>query len=210
MKVLLINGSPNEKGCTFTALMEAAAELQREGIETEVIQLGASPIRGCTACKACRKAGSHLGRCAFPDGNVNEAIEKIRESDGLIVGSPVHYAGVSGSVKSFLDRVFYAGSGFYGKPAAAVVSSRRGGSTSAFDQLNKYFMISSMPVVSSQYWNMVFGDTPEEVLSDLEGLQTMRTLAKNMAWLLKCIEAGRKNGVLEPGEEARLKTNFIR
>lgn len=208
MKVLLINGSPRAHGCTYTALCEVAKELEKENIETEILHVGDKPIRGCMACGNCYRTNS--GRCIFNDDTVNIALEKAEEADGFIFGSPVHYAGASGHMTSFLDRFFYAGDGFQYKPGAAIVSCRRGGSTAAFDQLNKYFTISSMPVVSSQYWNMVHGNTPEEVKQDLEGMQTMRTLGKNMAWLLKCIQAGTQAGVSMPEKEPRAVTNFIR
>jgi multimeric flavodoxin WrbA len=208
MKVLLINGSPRAKGCTYTALYEVAKELERENIETEIFHVGNEPIRGCTACGSCSRNNS--GKCIFDDDTVNIALEKAKTADAFVFGSPVHYAGASGQITSFLDRLFYAGDCFEYKPGAAVVSCRRGGSTAAFDQLNKYFTISSMPIVSSQYWNMVHGNTPEEVKQDLEGIQTMRTLGKNMAWLLKSIKAGREAGISFPEKESRAVTNFIR
>lgn len=208
MKVLLINGSPREKGCTYTALLEVAKELEKENIETEIFHVGNKPIRGCMACGGCSKGNS--GKCVFDDDTVNIALEKAKEADGFVFGSPVHYAAASGQMTAFLDRFFYAGRGFQYKPGAAVVSCRRGGSTAAFEQLNKYFTISNMPVVSSQYWNMVHGNTPEEVRQDLEGMQTMRTLGKNMAWLLKCIQAGKEAGIKLPEKEPRAVTNFIR
>ena len=209
MKVLLINGSPQVKGCTYTALYEVAKELEKENIETEIFHVGSKPIRGCMACGGCSKDDS--SKCAFDDDTVNIALEKAKEVDGFIFGSPVHYAGASGQITSFLDRFFYAGEGFQYKPGAVIVSCRRGGSTAAFEQLNKYFTISNMPIVSSQYWNMVHGNTPEEVKQDLEGMQTMRTLGKNMAWLLKCIEAGKEKGINIPHSvEKRQFTNFIR
>lgn len=208
MKVLMINGSPRDKGCTYTALREVAGELEKAGIEVEILHLGTRPIRGCTACGHCWSSGT--GMCFFDDGQVNVALEKAKTADGFVFGSPVHYAGASGAITSFLDRFFYAGEGFERKPGAAVVSCRRGGSTAAFEQLNKYFTISGMPVVSSQYWNMVHGNTPDEVRQDLEGMQIMRTLGRNMAWLLKCIEAGKKCGVPLPEQEPRIATNFIR
>lgn len=208
MKVLLINGSPKAQGCTYTALCEVAKELVKENIETEIFHVGNKPIRGCMACGGCSKDNS--GKCVFDDDTVNVALAKAKEADGFIFGSPVHYAGASGQITSFLDRFFYAGDGFQYKPGAAIVSCRRGGSTAAFDQLNKYFTISNMPIVSSQYWNMVHGNTPEEVNQDLEGMQTMRTLGKNMAWLLKCIKVGKETGVALPQKEQRVATNFIR
>jgi multimeric flavodoxin WrbA len=208
MKVLMINGSPHEKGCTYTALCEIAGELENEGIETEIFHLGKKPIRGCTGCGHCHKTKS--GKCVFDDDSVNIALEKAKSADGFIFGSPVHYAAASGMITSFLDRFFYAGNVFEYKPGAAVVSCRRGGATAAFDQLNKYFTISSMPVVSSQYWNMVHGNTPQEVRQDLEGLQIMRVLGRNMAWLLKSIDAGKKSGIALPVKEEHVATNFIR
>jgi multimeric flavodoxin WrbA len=207
MKVLLINGSPNKKGCTYTALCEVEKELNQQHIETEIFYIGKKPIRGCTACAKCLGTG----KCVFDDDSVNAVLVKADKSDGFVFGSPVHYAGPSGFIKSFLDRCFYAGSGVFAfKPGAAIVSCRRGGAASAFEQLNKYFTISNMPIVSSQYWNMVHGNTPEEVLQDLEGLQTMRTLGRNMAWLIKSIAAGKKSGVGLPEKEERVWTNFIR
>lgn len=206
MKVILVNGSPHKQGCTYTALSEIATTLQGEGIDTEIFWVGNKPISGCLGCKACVKTG----KC-FLEDTVNEFIDKMKDADGLIVGSPVHYAGASGMITSFLDRAFYHKAGIYqGKPAAAIASCRRGGASATFDQLNKYFTICSMPVVSSQYWNMVHGNTPDEVKQDLEGLQTMRTLGRNMAWMLKCIEAGKQAGIDFPEHEAKVATNFIR
>lgn len=208
MKVMLINGSPNEKGCTYTALCEVAEEIEKGGIETEIFHVGKQAVRGCIDCGYCRKSG--IGRCAFNMDTVNIALEKADNMDGFIFGSPVHYAAASGLITSFLDRFFYAGKSYAYKPGAAVVSCRRGGAASAFDQLNKYFTIANMPIVSSQYWNMVHGCTPEEVRQDLEGMQTMRTLGKNMVWLLKSIEAGKKAGIKIPEREQQQITNFIR
>ena len=206
MKVILVNGSPREKGCTYTALCEVAGALEKNGIETEIFQVGAKPIAGCIGCNVCLKNG----RC-FVDDPVNEFVEKAKTADGFVFGSPVHYAAASGAITSFLDRAFYGkGNVVAGKPGAAVVSCRRGGAASAFDQLNKYFTINSMPVVSSQYWNQVHGNTPDEVRQDAEGLQTMRTLGSNMAWLLKCIQAGAAAGITFPEREPAMKTNFIR
>lgn len=206
MKVLMINGSPHEKGCTYTALSEVAGTLKKHEIDSEIIYLGKQPVAGCIACGKCRETG----KCIFQD-QVNELLEKMEEYDALIVGSPVYYAGPSGQSTSFMDRLFYAGSAkLKGKPGAAVVSCRRGGATAAFDRLNKYFSINSMPIVTSQYWNQVHGNTPDEVRQDEEGLQTMRTLGENMAWLLKCIEAGKKAGVPMPEYEAKIATNYIR
>ncbi len=206
MKVLLLNGSPRPNGCTYTALSEVAAALEKNGIETEIFQIGKKPVSGCMACGACGK----LGKCVIDDV-VNQFVEKAREADGFIFGSPVYYANASGQVRSFLDRAFYSGGkAFTGKPGAAVVSCRRAGSTTALDDLNKYFGINCMPVVSSQYWNMVHGNTPEEVQQDKEGMQIMRTLGNNMAWLLKCIAAGKEQGIAFPEREPAVKTNFIR
>lgn len=206
MKVILLNGSPRGNKCTYTALEVIANRLEELGINTEIVNVGAKPIAGCIGCASCR----NTGKCFQEDG-VNEFVEKMKTADGLIVGSPVHYAAASGHITSFLDRAFYSGSAaMQGKPAAAIVSCRRGGASAAFDQLNKYFSISNMPIVTSNYWNQVHGNTPEEVLRDEEGIQTMTTLADNMAWLLKCIQAGRENGINIPEREAKIRTNFIR
>lgn len=206
MKAILVNGSPHQHGCTYTALSEIADILQTEGIETEIFWIGNKPISGCLGCKACVKTG----KC-FINDTVNEFVEKAKNADGFIFGSPVHYAGASGMLTSFMDRTFYhKASAYQGKPAAAIASCRRGGASATFDQLNKYFTICSMPVVSSQYWNMVHGNTPDEVKQDLEGMQTMRTLGRNMAWLLKCIEAGKQAGIVFPQHEEKIATNFIR
>ena len=208
MKVLLINGSPKEHGCTDFALGEVARALREGGIETELVWIGTKPARGCIACGGCKGKG----RCVFGDDLVNTLLEKMEQADGLVVGSPVYYASANGSVVSLLDRMFYAGAGrlFAGKPAAAVVSARRAGTTASLDQLNKYFMISGMPVVSSNYWNMVHGNSAEETAQDAEGLQIMRNLGRNMAWLLHCIEAGREKGNAFPEQENSCRTNFIR
>lgn len=211
MKVLLVNGSPHKEGCTYTALCEVANTLNQEGIETEIFWIGNKPIGGCIACKACTKSG----KCAFDDV-VNRFREKAYEADGFIFGSPVHYAGASGNMTAFMDRLFYSelgGNGnraFYMKPAAAVVSARRAGTTATFDQLNKYFTIQEMPVVSSRYWNMVHGASAEQVKQDAEGLYTMRVLGRNMAYLLRCQEAARKAGVALPKQETPVFTNFVR
>lgn len=205
-KILLINGSPHEHGCTYTALKEVADTLAAGGVDSEFVYLGTKPVAGCIACGNC--AGT--GRCAFGD-QVNEVLEKLDEYDGIVTGSPVYYAGPSGQICAFLDRLFYASGGrMAGKLAAAVVSCRRGGASAAFDRLNKYFTISNMNVVSSQYWNQVHGKVPEDVRKDKEGLQTMRTLARNIIWNLKNMEAGRAAGVEPPEYEAKEYTNFIR
>lgn len=207
MKVILINGSPNAKGCTYTALKEVADQLEKNGVETELIQIGKKPIQGCTACGACASLDN---ACVFNGDEVNNVLSKIEFADGLVIGSPVYYSSPNGALISFLDRLFYAGRHFANKLGASVVSARRAGTTASFDVLNKYFTISNMPVVSSSYWNMVHGFTPEDVRQDEEGLQTMRNLANNMTWLLKSIEAGKKAGIECPKPENRIMTNFIR
>ena len=205
MKALLINGSPHEKGCTYTALREVADELERNGVEAEMFHVP-SDSPGCRACRACRRTG----RCVIDD-EVNALAARLDEFDAIVLGSPVYYAGPAGQLCAFADRLFYSSPGrMDGKLGASVVSCRRGGNTASFDRLNKYFTISNMPVVSSQYWNQVHGNTPDEVRRDLEGLQTMRTLARNMAWLLRCIEAGEAAGVPRPEREPQVQTNFIR
>lgn len=205
MKVLCINGSPNEKGCTHTALTEVADTLKLRGIDSEIFYLGKKPISGCVACGKC----SEIGKCVFND-KVNEIAARIDEFDAIIVGSPVYYAGPTGQLTNFLDRLFFSSkSNMAGKLSAAVVSCRRGGASTTFDRLNKYFLISNMHVVGSQYWNQVHGFTPEDVRKDEEGLQTMRTLAQNMAWLLHCIESGKKEGIEPPKYEPIVRTNFI-
>ena len=209
MKVLLVNGSPNEKGCTYTGLMEIAETLRQEGIDTEVFQIGKAPVSGCIACYNCRQ--NNTGRCVISD-RVNECLEIAEKSDGFILGTPVHFAAASGAITSFMDRLFFCATSevFYLKPAAAIVSARRSGTTTAFDQLNKYFTIREMPVISSTYWNMIHGSKPDEVKQDTEGLQTMRILARNMSWFLRCKAAGAKAGVAMPQREKPLRTNFIR
>ena len=206
MKVILVNGSPKPKGCTYTALKEVETQLNKNEIKTEIFWIGNKPISGCLGCGECSKTG----KCVIDD-KVNEFLEKAKEADGFIFGSPVHFAASSGMLSSFMDRVFYGRKElFSNKIASAVVSCRRGGATAAIDEINKYFLMTNMPVVSSQYWNMVHGNTPEEVMKDEEGMQTMRTLGNNMAWLLKSIEAGRKAGVQLPENENIVRTNFIR
>lgn len=203
MNVLLVNGSPHKNGCTYTALSEVARALEEDGVSTEIFHIGTKPVHGCIACGGCAKTG----RCVFTDDPANEMIERAQAADGIVVGSPVYYAGPNGALCALLDRMFYAGSGFEFKPAAAVVSARRSGTTATFDRLNKYFTINRMPVVSSQYWNAVHGNTPDEVRQDEEGLQIMRTLGHNMAWMLKSIEAGDQP---LPAAEPFKQTNFIR
>lgn len=209
MKVLMLNGSPHEHGCTDAALQEVASALKKEGVESEILWLGKDPVRDCTACGACRKLDN---QCVFSGDMVNTVLQKARQADGFVFGTPVYYAHPSGAVLSFLDRLFYAAGPdvFSYKPGAAVASARRAGTTASLDVINKYFTISRMPIVSSQYWNMVHGNNADEVRQDLEGLQIMRTLGKNMAWLLKCIEAGKKAGIPLPEHEAPQRTNFIR
>lgn len=206
MKVMLVNGSPHHEGCTYTALQEVSKALNAEGIETQNFWIGIKPVSGCLSCGGC----STTGKCALDD-IVNVFIEEARDCDGFVFGAPVHFASANGAMISFMDRAFYSGKKVLEfKPASAVVSCRRGGASATFDELNKYFTIRNMPVVSSQYWNQVHGNTPEEVMQDAEGMQTMRTLGHNMAWLLKCIEAGKSAGVLHPVPEPQIKTNFIR
>ena len=203
MKVILVNGSPHQHGCTYTALREIADTLESGGAETEILFLGSGPVRDCIGCNQCSKNG-----CVFTDDGVNDFIAKARQADGFVFGTPVYYAHPSGRILSVLDRVFYAGKdAFAHKPGAAVASARRAGTTASVDVLDKYFTIAQMPVVSSTYWNMVHGNTPEEVRQDLEGLQIMRTLGKNMAWLLKCID---KAALPRPEREPQIWTNFIR
>ncbi len=205
MKVLLVNGSCHEKGCTYTALAEVAKALNANGVETEIYQLGGKKISGCNGCWACKK----IKKCVVEDG-VNEFVEKAAEFDGFVFGSPVYYASASGNLISFMDRVFYSGGKFLAyKPAAAVVSCRRAGASTTFDVINKYFTINNMPIVGSNYWNEIHGNTAEEAAQDEEGLQTMRVLGNNMAWLLKCLQLGKEAGV-EPVKERKIMTNFIR
>ena len=205
MKVILINGSPNAKGCTYTALEEVSKTLKSEGIETEIIHVGHKDIRGCIGCRQCKTKGN----CVFND-IVNDIAPKFKECDGIVIGSPVYFASANGTLVSFIDRLFYSMTADKTmKVGAAVVSCRRGGNSATFDELNKYFTISQMPIASSQYWNMVHGNSPEEVQQDLEGLQTMRTLGKNMAFLIKSIQLGKKEFGLPEKEEHKF-TNFIR
>ncbi len=208
MKVLLINGSPHEKGSTYTGLCETAKALNENGIDTEICWVGVKAVRGCVGCGYCRNNGGH---CAYNEDCLNEVVDKLDDIDGIVVGSPVHYASASGAITSFLDRLFYAaGSKLAYKPGAAIASCRRGGASATFDQLNKYFTINNMPVVGSSYWNQIHGNSPEETVQDEEGMQTLRNLGRNMAWLLQCIEIGKKNGITIPEKEAKKQTNFIR
>ena len=211
MKVLLFNGSPHKKGCTYTALEEIQKTLNEEGIESDIYQIGIEPIGACRACYACSK----LGKCVIDD-KVNDFLDYAKDFDGFVFGSPVHYASACGGITAFLDRAFFVafasgrGDIFVRKPGCAIASARRAGTTATLDQLNKYFTITQMPVVSGRYWNMVHGANAEEVKQDLEGMQNMRFLARNMAWLLKCIEQVKKQGINEPKKEETIYTNFIR
>jgi multimeric flavodoxin WrbA len=207
LKVLMLNGSSNLKGCTYTALTEVGKSLIAEGIEYEIFNLGAKPIRDCIDCGKCRE----LKRCVFDDDAVNQFVEKSRQADAFVFGTPVYYSHPSGRILSFLDRVFYSsGRLFAHKPASVVVSARRAGTTASFDVLNKYLSISQMPIVTSTYWNMVHGNTSEEVLHDLEGLQIMRNLGTNMAWMLKSLEVAKAQGIATPTAENAYRTDFIR
>ncbi len=202
-KILLLNGSPNREGCTYTALKEVADTLNKHGVETEIIHVGNKPIQDCIACMHCQKAGDR--KCVFSNDAVNEVIAKLAEADGLVAGSPVYYSGPTGRICSFLDRVFFAGGEIMpGKIGAAVVSCRRGGATAAFNRLNLYFSMNNMIIATSQYWNQVHGFTPDDVRKDIEGMQTMRTLGQNIAWLLR----GMKDNPLPEYEPATF-TNFI-
>lgn len=210
MKVLLVNGSPHKEGCTYTALQEVSKQFSKEGIDTEIFWIGKKAISGCIACKTC--VTKHA--CTFDD-RVNEFLDIAGNFDGFVFGTPVHWAGATGSMTSFLDRVFYADfcggrNSFYLKPAAAIMSARRAGTTATWDQMNKYFGLMEMPIVTSRYWNMVHGATPEQVKQDEEGMQVMRILAKNMAFFLKCKEIGLKSGISFPEKEQITFTNFIR
>lgn len=206
MKVLLINGSPHLKGCTYTALRAVAQALNEDGVETEIINVSKTSS-GCMGCGYCAK----MGKCVNDTDIVNETIARLGEFDGFVFGSPVHYASASGAITCFMDRLFYAGGkDLKYKLGAVVASARRGGTTATLDQLTKHLTISSMPVVSSSYWNMVHGSTPEDVLKDEEGMQTMYNLGHNMAWLLKCIELGKEHSVPHPTPITGSRTNFIR
>lgn len=206
MKVLLVNGSPHKNGCTNEALLEIKRTLEENGVEGEIFWIGNKPLSGCLGCGGCFESK----RCIIDDV-VNQFLDKAEEADGFIFGTPVHYAGPAGAIVSFMDRAFYGKPNvFKGKPAACITSCRRAGGTSAFDCLNKYFAYSCMPIVTSNYWNGVFGATSEEVRGDLEGIQTMRILGNNMAWMLKCIKAGKEKGIDFPKTEKKVFTNFMR
>lgn len=207
MKVLLFNGSPRANGCTFTALSEIANILNTQGVETEILQIGNKPVQDCIGCNVC----ADKGNCVFSNDCVNDWIEKAKSADGFVFGTPVYYAHPSGRILSAMDRLFYAGGKhFEHKPAAVIASARRAGTTATLDAISKHLTISQMPVVSSSYWNMVHGNTPEQIKQDLEGMQTMRNIGANMAWILKCIEAGKQSGVTSPQTEKSAWTNFIR
>ena len=206
MRILMLNGSPRPNGNTFLALSEIGKQLKEEGIDYEIFQIGGAPIRDCLGCGKCTENG-----CVFTDDRVNEFIAKAKDADGFVFGTPVYYAHPSGRILSFLDRAFYSGSGaFRFKPGAAVAVARRGGTTASFDCLNKYFGISQMPVIGSTYWNNVHGAAPGEAAVDAEGLQTMSNLARHLAGMLKCFEAGKKSGIPLPETEKGNRTNFIR
>ena len=205
MKVLLVNGSSRKNGCTQSALSEVARALHEEGVETEIFFIGNEPLPDCIACRKCRE----IGHCVFHD-IVNEFVEKAKSADGFVFGSPVYYAHPSGRLLTFMDRAFYSGSAaFHFKPAAAVLSARRAGTTASMDVINKYFSISSMPIVSSTYWNQVYGAQPKQISEDKEGLMTMYNIGKNMAWVLKCLELGKEHGLTHP-ENEKVLTNFIK
>lgn len=210
MKVLLVNGSPHKEGCTYTALCEVSNALNQNGIDTDMFWITNKPISGCIACHRC----DDLNKCVLQD-SVNEFLEIAKDYDGFVFGTPVHWGSASGALTSFLDRAFYAdlngkGNRFYLKPAAAVVSARRAGTTATWDQINRYFALMQMPIITSRYWNIVHGATPEQVKQDLEGMQTMRILGNNMAFFLKCKEMGEKVGIPAPNKEDFVFTNFIR
>lgn len=206
MKVLMLNGSAKANGNTYRALEEVGKELERQGIDYEIFQIGPDPVRDCIGCGRCSEQG-----CVFEADEVNTFIAKAKEADGLVFGTPVYYAHPSGRVQSFLDRVFYSsGRALAFKPGAAVAVARRGGTTASLDALNKYFGISQMPVAGSTYWNLAHGAKPGEVEQDPEGMQTMRNLARNLAWLMKCIECGKADGVALPETERNYVTNFVR
>ena len=206
MKVLLLNGSPRADGCTFTALSVIAETLNAEGVETEIFQIGNKPVQDCIACGGCKGKGL----CVFDDV-VNEFIKKSANADGFVFGTPVYYAHPTGRVLSALDRIFYAGKeNFRHKPCAVIASARRAGTTLSLNVMEKYAGITEMPIISSTYWNMAHGNTPEQVLKDEEGMQSMRNIAKNTAWILKCIEAGEKAGITAPENRKDIRTNFIR
>ena len=205
MKVLLVNGSSRKNGCTQSALSEVAKALNEEGVETEFFLIGNEALPDCIACRKCRE----FGHCIFDD-IVNQFVEKAKSADGFVFGSPVYYAHPSGRLLTFMDRAFYSGSAaFCFKPAAAVLSARRAGTTASMDVINKYFTISSMPIISSTYWNQVYGAQPEQISEDKEGLMTMYNIGKNMAWVLICLVLGKEHGLAHLQNE-KVLTNFIK
>lgn len=207
MKVLLFNGSPRAQGCTYTALCEIAKVLNAQGIDTEILQIGNKPVQDCIGCGGC----VNKGKCVFADDCVNEWIEKAKTADGFVFGTPVYYAHPSGRILSVMDRLFYAGGkNFAHKPGAVIASARRAGTSATLDAISKHLTINQMPVISSTYWNMVHGNTPAEVVQDGEGMETMRNIGENMAWILRCIEAGKQAGICAPLTAKTVKTNFIR
>lgn len=207
MKVLMINGSPHAKGCTYTALTEVGRSLTEQGIEYEIVHIGAKPVGGCTGCGGCRKTK----QCVFDDGLIASIAEKMQTADGLVVGSPVYFASANGSLIGLLDRLWMtAGASMRHKPAAAVTSARRAGTTATLDVIYKYFSYAEMPIVSSHYWNMVHGSRAEDVVVDVEGVQIMRRLGQNMAWILSAINAGRRAGIEPPTAEPRVSFNYVR
>lgn len=210
MNVLLVNGSPHRKGCTHTALCTVSGALRQNGIGTDLFWIGTKPLSGCLACHRC----DTLNQCVLQN-TVNDFLALAGAYDGFVFGTPVHWGGAGGAITSFLDRAFYAdlnggGHRFLGKPAAAVISARRAGTTATWDQMNKYFGLMQMPIITSRYWNMVHGTTQEEVRQDLEGIQTLELLGHNMAYFLKCREAGEKLGIPAPPQRPFVYTNFIR
>lgn len=206
MKTLLINGSPNADGCTYTALQEVERILSEEGIACEIAQIGNGSVHCCTGCGKC----AQTSRCVFTANAVNSLLDKMDAADSLVVGTPVYFASPNGALLSVLDRMFMAGKSFTYKPAAALASARRAGTTASLDAIFKYYSLAGMPIVSSNYYNVIHGHTPDETRQDLEGLQTMRILARRMAWLLKSIEAGKKAGLALPEPEKKIKTSYIR
>lgn len=208
MKVLLFNGSPHPNGCTHAALQTIATTLNQQGIDTEIVQIGTGATHDCIACGGCKKGKP---ACVFNDDCVNTLIEKAQTADGFVFGSPVYYAHPTGALLSAMDRLFYAGGKFLRhKPAAAVLTARRAGTTASMDVINKYFAINQMPIVTSTYWNQAFRGTDVSTAADPEGEQTLQYLGNNMAWLLKCIAAGRANGIEAPAQTKTIMTNFIR